>query len=332
MHHHVPALPRLTFGNLPILAASAFLLILILAHGDAVSLGQWQADDDDYAASLRDQGIAFALHRLATDTPRPFSEFLIFVYAALVNALHRTLTGTFLAFCWAILLLNCCAPLIMRHRDRGLPRTFLALGLVSLFLLGHPVADMLYWPVGAAAYAPTVAATCFLAIQVLDDAVDTAGGRRMAMTALAVAITSSEVGAFVGLSFVAIILYLRIGKAGKLGPVAWSIVPFILAVYVLAVTALNGRAAGRPTLVSATGHHILASLRIAFSQISLEKTRKSEQILEQTVTITQQPATLLTHAWSFALGRHVLSAGSPYDLRPVMRFFRTHKATVLSAP
>ena len=240
------------------------LLLIVLVHMGLVGLGQWQGDDYDYAAGLRDHGVAFAWHRLTTDTPRPFSETLLFFYAAAIDRLHRPLIGTFLSLCWAILLLGCGGRLILRPQGRLVPRLLLALSLASLFLLGHPLADMLYWPVGAAAYAPTVAALCFLLIHILDDSLGTAAGRAIAAAALVVAVTSSEMGAFVSLGFTAAMLLAQVKRPCQ--PVAWLLVPLILSLCVFAVTALNGRAAGAPTLASPTGHHLLASLRAAVPQ------------------------------------------------------------------
>ena len=159
-------------------------------------------------------------------------------------------------------MLGCGGRLILRPQGRLVPRLLLALGLASLFLPGHPLADMLYWPVGAAAYAPTMAALCFLVIHILDDGLAAAAGRGTAAAALAV--TSSEMGAFVRLSFTAAMLLARVRRRRE--PVAWLLVPLTLSLCVFAVTALNGRAAGAPTLASPTGHHLLASLRTAVPQ------------------------------------------------------------------
>ena len=438
-----------------------------------VGLGQWQGDDYDYAAGVRDHGVAFAWHRLTTDTLRPFSETLLFFYAAAIDRLHRPLIGTFLSLCWAILPLGCGGRLILRPQGRLVPRLLLALSLASLFLLGHPLADMLYWPVGAAAYAPTVAALCFLLIHVLDDSLGTAAGRAIAAAALVVAVTSSEMGAFVGLGFTAAMLLAQVRRPRQ--PVAWLLVPLILSLCVFAATALNGRADGAPTLASPTGHHLLASLRAAVPQTlralgivdrndgdwgqqgvgslalgiplkllllagfaltarrcfgpiprwplialilallfgmfaslfaadyqfgfqccqrheavrqcfmvlvllaaaclvapaprdaqgqvlagllcltlavapmavwrlpnlvaAYRSTRASENSLRETwqsglatgpsAIIAQQPATLLTHAWTFPPGRHRLSATQPYDIRSIMQFFKDDEVTVL---
>ena len=102
MLHGARASHLQTFTKLFMLFTSGLMVLLILAHGGAVTIGQWQGDDYDYAAGLRDRGLGFAAHRLLTDAPRPFSEFLIFFYAWPVDRLRRPLIGTFLSLCWAI--------------------------------------------------------------------------------------------------------------------------------------------------------------------------------------------------------------------------------------
>ena len=245
--------------------ASALLVVLVLAHANVVSLGQWQGDEYDYAAGIRDNGFQFTLHRLAYITPRPVSELLILVYVEFVNRIHRPLIGPFLALGWAMFLLGCCARLVGGSNGRRLPRTFLAVSLVSLFLLGHPVADMFYWPVGMAPYVPTVTALCFLTILILDGDLDTSAGRSMAMVALIIAAGSSETGAFVVLGFTMIMGVAWSRKRPWKGGAAWLILPFILSVSVL-VGIRIGRAAGPPTLASSTGHHVYESLRVATLQ------------------------------------------------------------------
>lgn len=251
--------------DIPLAIASALLIVLVLAHANVVGLGQWQGDEYDYAAGIRDSGFQFMLHRLVFVTPRPISELLILVYVEFVNWIHQPLIGPFLALGWAIFLLGCCARLVGGSKGWLLPRTFLAVSLVSLFLLGHPVADMFYWPVGMAPYVPTVTALCFLTILILDGDLNTFRGRSMAMVALIIAAGSSEMGAFVVLYFTMIMGVAWGRKRLQTGGAAWLILPFILSVGVL-VGIRVGRAAGPPTLASLTGHHVFASLWVATLQ------------------------------------------------------------------
>ncbi len=245
--------------------ASALLIVLVLAHANLVATGQWQGDEYDYAAGVRDGGFPFVLQRLAFVTPRPISELLILAYVGFVNWFHQPLIGPFLAFGWAIFLLGCCARLVVGSNGSLLPRIFLAASLVSLFLLGHSVADMFYWPVGMAPYVPTVTALCFLTILILDGGLNSFHGRSMAMIALIIAAGSSETGAFVVLYFTMTMGVMWGRQRLQTGGATWLILPFVLSIAVF-IGIRVGRAAGPPTLASLTGHHVLASLRVATLQ------------------------------------------------------------------
>jgi hypothetical protein len=246
--------------------ASALLVAIVAAHAGAVGLGQWQGDEYDYAASLRDQGVAYAIDRVTTHSPRPVSEFLVWLYLALVNTMRRPLIGGFLAFGWAVFLAGCCVRLMACAADRRLPRVFLALSVATLLLLGHPVAELFYWPMGMAAYLLTVTAMVVGTIQILDGGLETARGRIVTAVALLIAAGSSEVGAMVVLCFSALMLLAGLARLSRTQGHAWLILPFAAALGVLLAVTL-GRGAGAPTIASEAGHHVLGSLRVAIPQM-----------------------------------------------------------------
>ena len=242
-----------------ITAASAGLLAFLLAYLPTVAQGQWQGDEYDYAANLRDHGIGFTLHRVAYFGPRPVSELFIWLYAELINATHKPWIGTFTAFGWGASLLIAFAGFLTFRTQAFLPRIFLALCLASLFLLGHPVADFLYWPMGMIAYLPTVAGLCALTLLILDGHLSSRSGRNWAMAALLVAAGSSEVGAMAVLCFGSVMFCWAIRSRA---PWLWLVPPLAMICFVFYVI-FTGRAAAPPTLPSPTGHHLFASLTTA---------------------------------------------------------------------
>jgi hypothetical protein len=244
---------------------SVFLLGWIAMHAGIVGLGQWQGDEYDYAASLREQGLGFALHRVATHSPRPLSEFFICLYMEIVNSTGRPLIGPVLGLGWTIFLLGCNLPLIICYAGRLLPRLFVGLCLTTLFLIGHPAADLFYWPFAAIAYLPTVAALTVVTIQILDDRNQTSRGRLISMLSLLVAGASSEIGSMVVLAFVSSMLATATLRRGEKMGVAWLIPPLLLSVGVLSMTILH-RGAEPPTILSLTSHNMINSIRSAFIQ------------------------------------------------------------------
>jgi hypothetical protein len=82
----------------------------------------------------------------------------------------------------------------LRRRGR-LFRLLLPCSLLTMFLLGHSIGEMFYWPMAAAAYVPTLAAQTFIFFRLLDGEPAGTKDRILLGMALGVAAGSSEVGA-----------------------------------------------------------------------------------------------------------------------------------------
>ncbi len=255
---------------LPVLAA-ACLSALLLAHAGLIGAGQWQGDEWLNFFLFRTEGTGFLLHRVLTWSPRPVSELLVFGYARAVDALHRPLVTPVLALLWGALA-GCAAALIpgaargAARRARGL----VVLAVLAFFLLGHQVAEMFYWPMGAAAYVGAIAALTLLVMLVLRGRHLSGGGAVLAAGAMVVAAGSAEVGA---MAVGAAALLLGAAQAWERRPwrAAVLVVPLGAALLVLALI-LNGRASAGVALgtETATIHAVWPSLRAAAAQFAHE--------------------------------------------------------------
>ena len=247
-----------------VIGACILLVSVILLHMGALSLGEWQKDEFRLATGLRNEGVWYMIHRFFSISPRPFSEILLWLYGTLVLFLHRPLIGEVLLAGWCGLLACCCGPLI--GRSPAAPwRLFLGLALFCLFILGHPVADMFYWPMAMAAYIPTIGGLAVLTLLILDGRLDSRTGRMLAMMSLVIACSSSELGAMVVLPFTVFMLpYSALRKFGW-GKSAWVLVPFALSVAILICGSID-RGINPTPLVTPTAHHLLPSLRAALPE------------------------------------------------------------------
>ncbi len=229
---------------------------IILAHAGLLPLSRWQADEYLYTALLRQGGWHFIAYRFVHWAPRPWSELLLWAYGVAVNHAHRPLSARFDALLWAALGLACIAPALTATPRRG-QCLAVGLGLFALYLLGHPLAEMFFWPSGAAAYLPTLAAATWLfwCLATPDRPVP----RVQAGLALLLAAGSSEVGLFFTLSFAgcAAALNLRRGLRAHL----WVLPAVALACFDLRLL-LHGRfgAAEGAGERGPTYHHLLPSL------------------------------------------------------------------------
>ena len=266
---------------LPPLAA-ALLVLLLLAHAGLIVAGQWQGDEWFNFSLFRSQGTGFLLNRVLTWSPRPVSELLVFLYARAVDALHRPLVTPVLALLWATLaacaatlLPGPCAP---PPRQSGLAREadhsrrargLIVLAVLAFFLLGHQVAEMFYWPMGAAAYVGAIAALTFVVMLVLRGRHLSGGGAVLAAGAMAVAAGSAEVGAM-AVGGAALLLAAAQLRRHPLRA-APLLVPLAVALLVLALI-LHGRAAAGVALgpETATIHALWPSLRAAAAQFAHE--------------------------------------------------------------
>ena len=260
-------------------------MLLLLAHGGLIVAGQWQGDEWFNFALFRSQGTGFLANRVLTWSPRPVSELLVFLYARAVDALHRPLITPVLALLWAALAACAAALLPGPVRDPAAPargrggaggaghprraRGLIVLAVLAFFLLGHQVAEMFYWPMGAAAYVGAIAALTLLVMLVLRGRHLSGSGMVLVSVAMAVAAGSAEVGAM-AVGGAALLL-----GAAQLPHHPARAVPLLapLAVALLVlVLILHGRASAGVALgpETATIHALWPSLRAAVVQFAHE--------------------------------------------------------------
>jgi hypothetical protein len=254
--------------------ALLFMATILLAHGGLLPLGRWQGDEYIQAAFRRDYGFAYLVDRLSGTSPRPVSETVLFAYFWVVTTLRRPLIGAFLMLHWAMLAASCFASLRWRPRERLVWRLLFGASVLCLFVVGHDVSQMFFWPDAAAPYLETLAALGLLLFLTLDGRTDTVRGTLAGMACLTLAAASSEAGAMFALPYAA--LRLAAGLRTRFGrrsacAFGWG-VPFALAAVELGVIATSARlGAGEPaSAMVPTLHRPLASLMAGLPQLGTE--------------------------------------------------------------
>ncbi len=267
----------------PAVAAVSILSLIVGLHLALVGAGQWEGDEYYNFAQLRALGPFYFWHRLLHWAPRPVSEALVYAYSWVVNTTGSPLIGAFLAILWLSLIGAALAhvsptrfDLRRLNRARALPRFLLGAAVLASFLLGHTVAEVFYWPMGAAAYLPTLGATVYVTIAIVDGQLESSRGRAAIAIALIIAAASSEVGAMFAAAFVpALLLFDRARRSAANGcghlPLGWAIAPFAVSVGVIALASIERAGANLALLHdSTTLHHFWPSLKAALAQNGLE--------------------------------------------------------------
>jgi hypothetical protein len=192
--------------------------VVVLAYLGLVPLGNWQADEYDVFATLPDTAQAFIRARVEGWSPRPVSELLIYTYGWLVKSRGEPLVHAALIPVWAMLVAGAMA---VAHRNRAGRRWALVpMALLAMFLLGHPVSELFYWPMGALAYLPSLAAIAL--VLVANECLNPRRGATWILITLTliVAAASSEVGAMFVLAFIA---YFACSAKRREGCVTWRV-------------------------------------------------------------------------------------------------------------
>ncbi len=175
---------------------------VIAAYGVLLPRARWQGDEYLVFGLLREGGWSYLLHWYLTWSPRLVSDLLYGAYGAAVLAWHRPFAGSCIAVLWAGLACACLAP-AWRGNAYRLSRLAAGFSLFALFLVGHGVTEVFYWPAGGLSYIPTLAGAVWL-FWLLLDGLGTQTRRHVAAgLALFLVAGSSEVGAFTALSVVA---------------------------------------------------------------------------------------------------------------------------------
>jgi len=194
---------RLRRGRVPVAAVAGVVLAgIVISYAGLIGMGQWQGDEYLQIPLYRQFGFHEYLGRIFGWSPRPVTELVLWLYAEAVEHGHRPHIIPFLALLWAIVALATVIT-IRPSSYRGVLRyrLLLSLALLAMFLVGHPISELFYWPAGSAAYLPTLAAIV-VAFFLLIDRRRATPGRALACTAaLLVAAGSSEVGMLFVLCF-----------------------------------------------------------------------------------------------------------------------------------
>lgn len=188
--------------------AVTLMVLVVILHLGLLAAGHWQGDEYYQFAMLRNHGWRFVLARVIGFSPRPISEALLFLYGRAVETSRDALIAPFLLLLWSLLIASSVTTL---RRQGRLVRLLLGCSLLTMFLLGHSVGEMFYWPMAAAAYLPTLAAQTFIFFRLLDGRSPSTKDRLLLAAALIVAAGSSEVGAafvvlFAGFGLVALLI------------------------------------------------------------------------------------------------------------------------------
>lgn len=266
--------------------AGFFLTAVILLYLGFIGIGNWTNDEYDDFSRLAHEGWRAVWPRLQW-SPRPLSEPLFLAYGWIVNHARRPLIIPFLGLLWAGFLAAGLLTWWQSHRARNredaqtesIALELLAgLALMASFVSSGPITEVFYWPAGAAAYLPTLAATLLLFLQIARGRLAARSGRLLCSLCLFVAASSSEAGATFVLSY-ALVQVLRLAinainiRSDKPpDPVLWWLIPSALAVLVLVAVQFNRfHAVERPVsqLSPALGHPLL-SLTTSLRELLLE--------------------------------------------------------------
>ncbi len=251
------ARPTGALGRTAAWAALVALAAIVLAHAALLPAGRWQGDEYGGLAAYHAQGLSFLRYRLLYWSPRPVSESLIWLYAVVVYACRAPLVAPALGVGWAILIAAAIAGLC--RRGKGLVWTGLIVAAVLAgFLLGHPIGEMFYWPMGALAYLPALAGVTCAAFLIVRGLAGASAGRRLGcVAALLLATGSAELGAMVTVCVCGLIGLTELPDWRKAA--GWA-VPLAAAAGILALL-LGGRAgASIEAQNTAIAHHVIPSL------------------------------------------------------------------------
>lgn len=253
-------------GMLPLVPALLAATVVIV-HAGLIPAGRWQADEYFMIGLYRELGQPLLWERLTHAGPKPVSDSLLYIYARAVLTLDRPHIIIALVVLWAVLVpafaFGFCGPGPARRK-----RVVMAISVPALFLLGHPVGEMFYWPDGALVYLPAIAGISFAAFQIIQG-LDAPPGRRFACACgLLFAAGSAESGAMTALAIcglMAIVELLAWRREGGTLRLLWLVLPAAASTAALVLVLVN-RVAGPPEISQGgTYHALLPSLSAAIS-------------------------------------------------------------------
>lgn len=253
--------------NAALAACLLLCCVTIAAYAGLIPAGHWQ---DEYYTfyRFRDDGLSYLTERILTWSPRPLSEWLVYLYSVAVIRTGRPLIGTVLAAIWVVTALAVVAlPARYAPSRRRVLAAAAGLGLLALFLANHPTGEMYYWPQASLAYMPALAAVCALFWLCLATGLESRRAKWTAAALLVAAACSIEVGAMLvfavaGLTVAAHVIVPKLRNGWRTS--AWLILPLLASAGVLALVA-HGRVSNGNEVMGdpAIAHHVRAALHAA---------------------------------------------------------------------
>lgn len=165
-------------------------------------------------------------------------------YEQAVAASGRQLIVPFLLLVWSTLPLAALAALGVRSAMAWLVGS----AVLALFLLGHPVAEVFYWPMGAGAYVLSLAGATYLVLRLSQARRLGFWGAVGCIVVMLIVAGSSELGTVfvavlsVALLAVAVVEAPKSRRAHALGRFAWLLIPLVASL-ILGGLLVNGRVA-----------------------------------------------------------------------------------------
>lgn len=287
--------------------ATVVSLATVLAFAGLIPLGYWQ---DEYFTlyQFHESGLAYFGERLLHWSPRPLSEFFAYLYGLAVYRFDSPLIAEFLAVFWLLFLAAALWP--VRKNRQGF---LCACVLTALLLLGHPVAEVFYWPFATVAYLPTIASALLLLTLDWGGQMERRSGDTWTFAALMVAAASSEVGAL--FSAIYVVLLMAIGNLQHVRRHLVFAIPLLLSAAVLYLqftgrVAAGGEVFGDPSIA----HHALATLAAVAKHLLFELLRGDSGHHAFTVVLSGLITKLL-----FFYGVYIVMSAGKYHSAPTQR-------------
>lgn len=230
-------------------AITVGFLALLAAYAALLPLSHWQADEFFYFAMLRDHGGWVLADRVFGWSPRPFSEYLLYMYGNVVSVLRQPVAGWFLGTLWIAWIASvalgtaCCGRPINRLRLAAVAV------LLGAMLTVRPLSEVFFWPAGAVAYLSTLIAVCLGFWMCLDAGVSGWARPWGLALALSLAAACSEVGAMFAVGFVVALTVLDLvgpDRGTAYRSLAPMLLPVVIAGFVFWVLLHNRVAVGVP--------------------------------------------------------------------------------------
>lgn len=244
-------------------------VFILLAHTILVAGGRWDGDEFFNFTQYRQSGIAYLLFRTLHWSPRPVSEFVLYLYALAVLHWDAPLITPFLGLLWGVLIGGTFAAAWWGGIGGRLPRLGLGLTVAAMFLLGHQINEMFFWPMAAAPYLLALPALVVAVFAIIGGHTQRMAGRWIAAAALSIAVLSAETGLFMAVAFAAVLWVvegrrIRDGLRGIAGA-AWYLLPLVLSFGIL-ICEFSFRVGDATTGIGPTQayfHRVLPSLGAA---------------------------------------------------------------------